>query len=40
MNHHTQNEVMAEENKSFFNEFGMYGVGLAFVMSFVLMVTT
>ncbi|QFT90263.1 hypothetical protein FIU87_16485 [Bacillus sp. THAF10] len=40
MNHHTQNEVMAEESKSFFNEFGMYGVGLAIVTSFVLLITT
>ncbi len=40
MNHDTQNEVLQEESKSFINEFGMYGVGLAFVMSFVLLVTT
>jgi hypothetical protein len=40
MNHHTQTEtVLVEKEKSFFSEFAMYGVGLALVFLFVLMVT-
>ncbi|MBM7621393.1 hypothetical protein JOC95_003266 [Bacillus tianshenii] len=39
MNHHTQNETVMTEEKSFMNEFAMYGVGLGLVFSFVLMVT-
>ncbi len=36
---HTQNETVLVEEKTFFSEFAMYGVGLALVFLFVLMVT-